>query len=56
MDKSDVKKVIEEHAVDEGYLHDWYQSSVTDDPPVWTDEHLAELSNDFFLIPKCVLK
>ena len=40
-------------AVDEGYLYDWYISSVLDsDVPVWTDEHLEELFNDFILIPK----
>ena len=21
-------------------------------PPVWTDEHIEELNNDFYLIPK----
>ena len=40
-------------AVDEGYLYDWYISSVLDsDVPVWTDEHLEGLFNDFILIPK----
>lgn len=40
-------------AVDEGYLYDWYISSVLDsDTPVWTEEHLEELFNDFILIPK----
>lgn len=38
--------------VDEGYLYDWYIASVTDAPPVWTEEHLTELYNDFILIPK----
>lgn len=52
----DIKKFIEENAVDEGYLFDWYQSSVTDDPPVWTDEHIAEVYDDFYLIPKTVLR
>ena len=44
-------------AVDEGYLSDWYISSVSeDDPPVWTDEHIEELCNDFYVIPKEVKK
>ena len=30
----------------------WYQSSVDDTPPIWTDEHLEELLNDFYVIPK----
>lgn len=40
-----------DEAVDIGYLHDWYQSSVYGEP-VWTDEHLKELVHDFYLIPK----
>lgn len=44
---------IKENSVSIGYLSDWYQSSIdTTVPPVWTDEHLEELNNDFFLIPK----
>lgn len=36
-----------------GYLSDWYQSSIDDTkPPIWTDEHLEELANDFIVIPK----
>ncbi len=46
---------VKENAVDEGYLSDWYQASVTDEPPVWTDEHIAELAGDFYLIPKEVI-
>ena len=42
--------------VNEAYeYHDlacWYQSSVDDTPPIWTDEHLEELLNDFYVIPK----
>ena len=41
---------------DEAYGHHdlgcWYQSSVDDTPPIWTDEHLEELLNDFYVIPK----
>ena len=40
-------------AVDEGYLQDWYISSVSeDDEPVWTEAHIEELANDFIVIPK----
>lgn len=40
-------------AVSKGYLYDWYQSSVSElDNPVWTDEHIEEVFNDFYLIPK----
>ena len=41
--------------VDEGYLLDWYISSVSDeDEPVWTEEHIKELYNDFIVIPRKV--
>ena len=33
-------------------LTDWYISSVGSEPPVWTEEHLEELLNDFYVIPK----
>lgn len=49
---NDIKKFIEDNAVDEGFLSDWYLASVTDDPPVWTDEHISEVCGDFYLIPK----
>ena len=42
--------------VNEAYEHNdlacWYQNSVDDTPPIWTDEHLEELLNDFYVIPK----
>ena len=39
-------------SVDIGYLSDWYQNSIDDTkPPIWTDEHLEELLNDFIVIP-----
>jgi len=38
---------------DVGYLSDWYQNSIDDTkPPVWTDEHIEELLEDFILIPR----
>lgn len=52
MDKK-VTDFVKENAVDEGFLQDWYQSSVSEtDPPVWTDEHIEEVVGDFYLIPK----
>ena len=34
-------------------LMDWYINSVSpDDKPVWTEEHIDELLNDFYVIPK----
>ena len=38
--------------VDEAYLIDWYISSVDDSDPVWTEAHIEELMNDFYLIPR----
>lgn len=40
-------------AYDSGALHNWYIDSVSDnDSPVWTDEHIDELMNDFYVIPR----
>lgn len=39
-------------AYDADTLKDWYISSVGPEPPVWTDEHIEELLNDFYVIPK----
>ena len=40
-------------AYDIGTLEDWYINSISqNDTPVWTEEHLAELLNDFYVIPK----
>lgn len=39
-------------AVGMGYLSDWYQNSIDDTkPPIWTDDHIYELVNDFLIIP-----
>ncbi|MDY3062574.1 MAG: hypothetical protein SOW56_00880, partial [Bacteroidaceae bacterium] len=39
-------------AVGQGFLEDWYINSVnSEDEPLWTEEHLRELVNDFLLIP-----
>ena len=45
--------IIEERAIDIGYLQDWYQNSIDETiPPIWTDAHIDELFKDFYLIPK----
>lgn len=37
----------------EGILQDWYIYSVNpDDEPQWTEAHIEELCNDFYVIPK----
>lgn len=45
---------IESNAMDSGTLSDWYISSVGNESPVWTEEHIDELLNDFYVIPKDV--
>lgn len=55
MDKK-IEKFIKENSVDEGFLQDWYQNSVSEtDTPVWTDEHITEVFGDFYLIPREVV-
>lgn len=50
------KDFIKDNAVDEGFLQDWYQNSVLEtDTPIWTDEHIAEVAGDFYLIPKEII-
>lgn len=50
------KKFVKDNAVDEGFLQDWYQTSVLEtDTPVWTDEHIKEMVGDFYLIPREVI-
>lgn len=46
------KDWLKNNCADEGLLQDWYQSSVDESNPVWTDEHISELMNDFYVIPK----
>jgi len=50
-----IKQFILEESVTEGYLSDWYQNLVTNDPPIWTDAHISEVYNDFYLIPREVV-
>lgn len=41
------------NAIDFAYLQNWYQDSIDETKqPIWTDKHLEELFNDFYLIPK----
>lgn len=41
------------NAIDMAYLQNWYQDSIDETKePIWTDKHLEELFNDFYLIPK----
>lgn len=47
------KKSLLYTAYDFATLADWYINSVNEkDTPLWTEEHLTELLNDFHLIPK----
>lgn len=48
------KRLVDlEEAMDESTLYDWYVTSVKQtDTPVWTGEHIEELLNDFYVIPK----
>ena len=53
---NEVVKFIDDNAVDEGFLQDWYQNSVLEsETPVGKDEHSAEVYGDFYLIPKEVI-
>lgn len=50
----DEKRLVDlEKAMDKSTLCDWYITSVSPkDEPVWTDRHIKELLNDFYVIPK----
>ena len=51
-----IQEFIKNNAVGEGFLQDWYQNSVLEtDTPVWTDERIAEMVGDFYLIPREVI-
>lgn len=44
---------VSKYSISEDLLYDWYISSVdSNDDPKWTPNHLEELQNDFYLIPK----
>lgn len=48
----EIKEYLERESYDHATLADWYISSVNNDPPVWTEEHIEELLNDFYVIPR----
>lgn len=54
-EKHKARDFVTENSVDKGFLQDWYQASVLDNPPVWTDEYITEIVGDFYLIPKEVV-
>ena len=39
-------------AYDNATLSDWLIHSVGDEPPVWAQDHIDELLEDFWVIPK----
>lgn len=43
---------IKNMAVDFGYLHNWFIDSVGTEEPVWTEDHIEELLEEFVVIPK----
>ena len=51
-DLQNFKRDIFDEAYDYNTIADWYISSVDDKEPIWTDAHLEELLNDFYVIPK----
>lgn len=53
LDTLETKEVDLEEAVEMSYLQNWYQDSIDETKePIWTDKHLEELYEDFYLIPK----
>lgn len=52
--EKDMPALLKELSVDFDYLSDWYRTSLVDETesPVWTDNHIEEVVNDFYLIPK----
>lgn len=43
---------VDSSAYDYGTLVDWLISSVGLEPPVWTEPHIEELLEDFYVVPK----
>lgn len=54
MNNDSVKSFIVDESVKEGYLEDWYITSIWGDasPPIWTEGHISEMCKDFYIIPK----
>ena len=50
--KTEGIKELLEKAWKEVDLAQWYIASVDEHEPIWTDKHIEELCNDFYLIPK----
>lgn len=50
--KAEAYKELLEKAWNETDLAQWYIASVDGHEPIWTDKHIEELFNDFYLIPK----
>ena len=52
--EKDMPALLKELSVGFDYLSAWYCTSLVDEtePPVWTDGHIEEVVNDFYLIPK----
>lgn len=48
----EIKEYLERESYDHATLTDWYISSVGSEAPVWTEEHIEELLNDFYVIPR----
>ena len=48
----EIKEYLERESYDHATLADWYISSVSNETPVWTEEHIEELLNDFYIIPR----
>lgn len=47
----DFRSLPSAQPVDKAYLCDWFINSVGGEP-TWTEEHVLELVNDFYVIPK----
>ena len=43
---------VRNKAVDFSYLHNWFIDSVGTEKPVWTEDHIEELLENFIVIPK----
>lgn len=50
--KTEGNKELLEKAWNETDLAQWYIANVDGHEPIWTDKHIEELCNDFYLIPK----
>jgi len=44
-----------ESAYDNATLSDWLIHSVGPEPPIWTQDHIDELLENFYVIPKSIL-